>query len=95
VNTAKHWPVETYCLKPWSPVNTEFCTVQPLPSLRTNVETYLLAQHSDGPGITMLIHNYDPSTSFFVHGSPTYLADLTSLEELQNRYLCIPPLLAH
>ena len=49
-------------------------------------ETYFLAQHSDGPGITQLIHNLRPQHVIFVHGSPTYLADLTSLEELQNRY---------
>ena len=52
----------------------------------TNVETYLLTQHSDGPGITQLIHNVRPQHVIFVHGSPTYLADLTNLEELQNRY---------
>lgn len=52
----------------------------------TSVETYLLAQHSDGSGITQLIHNLRPQHIIFVHGSPTYLADLTSLEELQNRY---------
>lgn len=51
-----------------------------------SVETYLLAQHSDGSGITQLIHNLRPQHIIFVHGSPTYLADLTSLEELQNRY---------
>lgn len=50
------------------------------------VETYLLAQHSDGPGTTQLIHNLRPQHVVFVHGSPAYLADLTSLEELQNRY---------
>ena len=50
------------------------------------VETYLLAQHSDGPGTTQLIHNLRPQHLLFIHGSPTYLADLTSLDELQNRY---------
>ncbi|NRB09148.1 MAG: MBL fold metallo-hydrolase [Richelia sp.] len=50
------------------------------------VETYLLAQHSDAPGTTQLIHNLRPQHVVFVHGSPAYLADLTSLEELQNRY---------
>jgi Cft2 family RNA processing exonuclease len=50
------------------------------------LESYLLAQHSDGPGTTQLIHNLRPQHVIFVHGSPTYLADLTSLEELQNRY---------
>ncbi|MEH1817437.1 MAG: MBL fold metallo-hydrolase [Nostoc sp.] len=52
----------------------------------TTVESYLLAQHSDGPGTTQLIHNLRPQHVIFVHGSPAYLADLTGLEELQNRY---------
>ncbi|MBG1265193.1 MBL fold metallo-hydrolase [Nostoc sp. WHI] len=60
-------------------VNKEYLTP-------TTVETYLLAQHSDGPGTTQLIHNLRPQHVIFVHGSPAYLADLTSLEELQNRY---------
>ncbi|MEM6401913.1 MAG: MBL fold metallo-hydrolase, partial [Cyanobacteria bacterium P01_D01_bin.116] len=50
------------------------------------VESYLLAQHSDGPGTTQLIHNLRPQHLVFVHGPAAYLADLTSLEELQNRY---------
>ncbi|AKG20238.1 MBL fold metallo-hydrolase [Calothrix sp. 336/3] len=53
---------------------------------QATIETYLLAQHSDGPGTTQLIHNLRPQHVVFVHGSPVYLADLTSLEELQNRY---------
>jgi Cft2 family RNA processing exonuclease len=53
---------------------------------RLMVETYLLAQHCDGPGTTQLIHNLRPQHVVFVHGAPTYLADLTNLEELQNRY---------
>lgn len=52
----------------------------------TNVETYLLAQHGDCLGTTQLIHNLRPQHVVFVHGSPTYLSDLTGLEELQNRY---------
>ncbi|MBE9048970.1 MBL fold metallo-hydrolase [Nostocales cyanobacterium LEGE 11386] len=55
-------------------------------SAPTTDESYLLAQHSDGPGTTQLIHNLRPQHVVFVHGSPAYLADLTSLEELQNRY---------
>lgn len=50
------------------------------------VETYLLAQHGDCLGTTQLIHNLRPQHIVFFHGSPTYLADLTGLEELQNRY---------
>ncbi|MCA1992196.1 MAG: MBL fold metallo-hydrolase [Coleofasciculus sp. S288] len=53
---------------------------------RIEVETYLLAQHSDRFGTTQLIHNLRPQHVIFFHGSPTYLADLTGLEELQNRY---------
>lgn len=52
----------------------------------TSIETYFLAQHSDGPGTTQLIHNLRPKHVVFVHGCATYLADLTGLEELQNRY---------
>ena len=52
----------------------------------TDVETYLLAQHGDRLGTTQLIHNLRPQHVIFIHGSPTYLADLTGLEELQNRY---------
>ncbi|UBF29023.1 MBL fold metallo-hydrolase [Kovacikia minuta CCNUW1] len=51
-----------------------------------NADTYLLAQHCDGPGTTQLIHNLRPQHVVFVHGSSTYLADLTGLEELHNRY---------
>lgn len=50
------------------------------------IETYLLPQHCDGLGTTQLIHNLRPVHVIFVHGSPTYLSDLTGLEELQNRY---------
>ena len=78
--------------KPGRPISTDSSLqygstpVLPYSSPQTSVETYLLAQHSDGPGITQLIHNVRPQHVIFVHGSPTYLADLTSLEELQNRY---------
>lgn len=50
------------------------------------VETYLLAEHSDGKNTTQLIHNLRPQHVIFIHGSQNYLTDLTSLEELQNRY---------
>ncbi|PSB22498.1 hypothetical protein C7B76_03740 [filamentous cyanobacterium CCP2] len=53
---------------------------------RITVETYLLGDHCDGPGTTQLIHNLRPQHVVFVHGAPTYLSDLASLEELQNRY---------
>lgn len=50
------------------------------------IEDYILAEHSDGRNTTQLIHNLKPQHIIFVHGLPNYLADLTSLEELQNRY---------
>lgn len=53
---------------------------------RLTLETYLLAAHCDGPGTTQLIHNLRPQHVVFVHGSPTYLSDLASLDELHNRY---------
>lgn len=53
---------------------------------RLMVEPYMLAEHCDRSGTTQLIHNLRPQHIIFVHGSPTYLADLTNLEELQNRY---------
>ena len=55
-------------------------------SVPWHTETYLLAQHSDGLGTTQLIHNLRPQHVIFVHGLKNYLIDLTSLEELQNRY---------
>jgi Cft2 family RNA processing exonuclease len=53
---------------------------------RVCIETYLLAEHSDGRNLTQLIHNLRPQHVVFVNGSPDYLKDLTGLEELHNRY---------
>jgi Cft2 family RNA processing exonuclease len=53
---------------------------------RLQIETYLLAEHSDGRNVTQLIHNLRPQHVVFVNGSPNYLGDLTNLEELHNRY---------
>lgn len=50
------------------------------------IETYLLAEHSDGRNTTQLIHNLRPQHVIFVHGSLSYLLELASLEELCNRY---------
>jgi Cft2 family RNA processing exonuclease len=51
-----------------------------------SIDTFLLAEHCDGSGTTQLIHNLRPQHVVFMHGSPEYLADLISLEELANRY---------
>lgn len=50
------------------------------------IETYLLAEHSDGRNTTQLIHNLRPQHVVLVHGLPNYLLDLAGLEELRNRY---------
>jgi Cft2 family RNA processing exonuclease len=61
-------------------------------SPKIKVETYLLAEHSDSRNTTQLIHNLRPQHVVFVHGSPNYLRDLSSLEELQSRYQLHTPL---
>ncbi|KAM3107640.1 MBL fold metallo-hydrolase [Phormidesmis sp. 146-33] len=60
--------------------------IEEVSSSQIAIETYLLAQHCDGPSTTQLIHNLRPQHVVFVHGAPNYLADLTGLEELHNRY---------
>jgi Cft2 family RNA processing exonuclease len=55
-------------------------------ALGLRTDTYFLSEHSDGAGTTQLIHNLRPQHVMFVHGSATYLADLTGLEELHSRY---------
>ncbi|MGB3403207.1 MAG: MBL fold metallo-hydrolase [Microcoleaceae cyanobacterium] len=59
---------------------------QALEAQFTGVETYFLPEHCDGAGTTQLIHNLRPQHIIWVHGSPTYLSDLTNLDELRNRY---------
>lgn len=61
-------------------------------STPVKIETYLLSEHCDVAGTTQLIHNLRPQHVILVRGSPVYLADLTNLEELRNRYqLHCPP----
>ncbi|HEY9877107.1 MAG TPA: MBL fold metallo-hydrolase [Leptolyngbyaceae cyanobacterium] len=57
-----------------------------LESGQVQISTYLLTTHSDATGTTQLIHNLRPQHVVFIHGATTALADLASLEELQNRY---------
>ena len=52
----------------------------------TTIESYLLAEHSDGRNTTQLIHNLRAQHVVLVHGSRNYLLELASLEELRNRY---------
>ncbi|MGB2924570.1 MAG: MBL fold metallo-hydrolase [Limnothrix sp.] len=56
------------------------------PKRHVQIETYLLAEHSDGLNTTQLIHNLRPQHVIFYHGSRDDLSNLTGLEELQNRY---------
>ncbi len=65
---------------------TQSSKERPSSSSSPAMETYLLAQHCDGPGTTQLIHNLRPQHVVFVHGPAAYLADLAGLEELHNRY---------
>jgi Cft2 family RNA processing exonuclease len=55
-------------------------------NLGLRTQSYFLSEHSDGAGTAQLIHNIRPQHVLFVHGSATYLADLTGLEELHSRY---------
>jgi Cft2 family RNA processing exonuclease len=66
--------------------NPAACLVPQQRSINTDHLTYLLTDHSDGVGTTQLIHNLRPQHVVFVHGSPTYLGDLTGLDELNSRY---------
>jgi Cft2 family RNA processing exonuclease len=54
--------------------------------LGMRTQSYFLSEHSDGAGTAQLIHNIRPQHVLFIHGSATYLADLTGLEELHSRY---------
>ncbi|MEB3828935.1 MBL fold metallo-hydrolase [Phormidium sp. CCY1219] len=60
--------------------------LEAIASVEIQVESYLLPDRCDGNGTTQLIHNLHPQHVIFVHGSPAYLADLTNLDELRNRY---------
>lgn len=67
-----------------SPDSAELELARSLSSVK--IETYLLAEHSDGRNTTQLIHNLRPQHVILVHGSLNYLLELASLEELRNRY---------
>ncbi len=68
------------------PMNLAACLVPQHLGGEIDHHTYLLTDHSDGAGTTQLIHNLRPQHVIFVHGSPTYLGDLTGLDELNSRY---------
>jgi len=53
---------------------------------KLSIDSYHLGDHCDGPSTLQFIHNIRPQHVVFVHGAPNLLTDLTSLEELQNRY---------
>ncbi|MEL6788265.1 MAG: MBL fold metallo-hydrolase [Cyanobacteria bacterium J06607_15] len=71
-------------LKYIDPDSPELELLQSLSSVE--IETYLLAEHSDGRNTTQLVHNLRPQHVILVHGSANYLLELASLEELRNRY---------
>ncbi len=68
------------------PINPAIRLVPQRWGAEVDQHTYLLADHSDGAGTTQLIHNLRPQHVIFVHGLPTYLGDLTGLDELNSRY---------
>jgi Cft2 family RNA processing exonuclease len=81
VLTSQPFPLATF-QNPIVPASWETL----LQSGTLSIDTFLLAEHCDGSGTTQLIHNLRPQHVVFMHGSPAYLADLISLEELANRY---------
>lgn len=68
----------------YHPSTTAWDSLKNLASV--TIETYLLAEHSDGRNTTQLIHNLRPQHIIFVHGSANYLVELATLAELCNRY---------
>jgi Cft2 family RNA processing exonuclease len=88
----RHWG------QPHPPIQLAAEPTQPMPPVAATAtpsaqaagvpkgDTYLLAQHCDGPGITQLIHNLRPQHVLFVHGSASYLADLAGMDEFNSRY---------
>lgn len=68
------------------PINMNLVLIPQQIGKEIDSSTYLLTNHSDGLGTTQLIHNLRPQHVVFVHGSPSYLSDLTGLDELNTRY---------
>lgn len=66
------------------PDSSNLANLQHMPQI--TIDTYLLAEHSDGRNTTQLIHNLRPQHIVLVHGPLNYLLELASLEELRNRY---------
>lgn len=68
-------------------IHEDSAQVAPLKNLpQVTIDTYLLAEHSDGRNTTQLIHNLRPQHVVLIHGRSNYLVELASLEELRNRY---------
>lgn len=68
-------------------IHEDSTQVTPLKNLpQVTIDSYLLAEHSDGRNTTQLIHNLRPQHVVLVHGRSNYLVELASLEELRNRY---------
>ena len=95
VLTDKKVDLQQYCqpsstpwlvLLPESPGHSSIVPPVTFEDPKLFVETYLLGEHCDVSGTTQLIHNIRPQHVIFVHGSANYLADLTNLDELRNRY---------
>ena len=85
-DTAVEWLIllPEHPLEYITPDSPELELLQSLSSV--TIETYLLAEHSDGRNTTQLIHNLRAQHVVLVHGLLNYLLELASLEELRNRY---------
>ncbi len=64
-------------------------------AIAVNLETYFLTEHCDLAGTLQVIHTLRPQHVVLIHGSPDYLTDLSSLDELSNRYQLHTPSVGH
>jgi len=58
----------------------------PAPPPDVPTEVYHLSEHCDIAGTTQLVHNLRPQHLVLIDGSDRYLADLSNLNELRDRY---------
>lgn len=65
------------------------------PDLTLPWEAMFLSEHCDGAGTLQVIHSLRPQHIVLIHGSPSFLADLSSLDELSNRYQIHTPQVGH
>lgn len=73
--------------------------VNPVPAIPESLtlpwEPVFLSEHCDVSGTLQVIHSLRPQHIVLIHGSPSFLADLSSLDELSNRYQIHTPQVGH